>query len=148
MAKVTFDEIVEAYEERGEPLTDSEQAERKNNQEWIDDCCHCAVCGILLLHDDEAYCDEELDQTLCDGHSVFDESDEMYKRVTHESFEVDENEVKNLEYNFTNQDTIKVSLNGKYLTNVTVWNENDKENAYILINHYIVRVNTLDVKNP
>lgn len=41
----------------------------------------CSVCGKILHADDEAYTDYDTGDTLCDNHSYFDESVDMYRKV-------------------------------------------------------------------
>ena len=46
--------------------------------DWHSEIVHCAVCNKKLMHDDEAYDDEEGLGALCDEHSYFNEHSSNY----------------------------------------------------------------------
>jgi len=46
--------------------------------EWESEIVYCSVCKAKLMHDDEAYNDENTDEVLCDNHSVINEETGNY----------------------------------------------------------------------
>lgn len=67
-----------ALYESGE-ITDEEV---KEFNEWHKEICYCDVCGVKLMHDDEAYGDEKFGGALCDAHSIMNEETNNYTGPT------------------------------------------------------------------
>lgn len=150
MTVLTAQEIIDEYALRGVQF--SNESELINDQQWLAECVRCSVCESILLHDDEAYYDDELNQPLCDKHSIITEHDEEYKRRQNESFRLEYN-LNDLSYKLLKNDgVIQLFHKGEYVTHLTIYDEcesvyedieediEDIDLSYVVINYEIVRL--------
>lgn len=151
MIELTAADILNEYQIRGVEFPDEEFL--REDEQWLAECARCSVCDTILLHDDEAYYDDELEQALCPKHSVFDESEDMYHRCQDEDFHIKYNSLSEFSFKQVDEFAVKLFHNGQYVTCLETYDECDAvydeleeddvvkgDLQYILINHGIVKL--------